>query len=171
MHKNTSPVKIAVFTFALALAISACESEKPAVTEAPKPAAATPPPAPAAPRSLFERLGGQEGLTAIVEGLISNIGADPRTRSHFTNINIGRFKTKMVEYLCEQTGGPCKYTGGAIKTMHEPLQLGNADFDAFMEDLTKSLDNKQVAQPDKDELLGILGKLRPDVVATYGGGP
>ncbi|MFH0352006.1 MAG: group 1 truncated hemoglobin [Chromatiales bacterium] len=169
MYKNTTPVRIAVFAFALTLAVSACESEKPAVTEAPKPAAA--PPAPAAPRSLFERLGGQEGVTAIVEGLISNIGADPRTRLHFTNIDIGRFKTKMVEYLCEQTGGPCQYTGGEIKTRHEPLQLGNADFDAFMEDLTKSLDNKQVAQSDKDELLGLLGKLRPDVVATYGGGP
>ncbi|MGH8473999.1 MAG: group 1 truncated hemoglobin, partial [Gammaproteobacteria bacterium] len=81
------------------------------MTEAPKPAAA-----PAAPRPLFERLGGQEGLTGIVEGLISNIGANPQTRLHFTNINIGRFKTKMVEYLCEQTGGPCKYTGGEIKT-------------------------------------------------------
>ena len=169
MHKNTSPVRIAAFAFALALAISGCESEKPAVTEAPKPAAARP--APPASRLLFDRLGGQEGLTAIVEGLISNIGADPKTRLHFTNINIGRFKTKMVEYLCEQTGGPCKYTGVDIKAAHAPLQLGNAAFDAFMEDLTKSLDNKQVAQSDKDELLELLGKLRPDVVATYGGGP
>lgn len=166
MYKNTTPVRIAAFTFALSLAISGCESEKPAVTEAPKPAAA-----PAASRPLFERLGGQEGLTAIVEGLISNIGADPRTRLHFTNINIGGFKTKMVEYLCEQTGGPCKYTGREMKATHAPLQIGNADFDAFTEDLTKSLDNKQVAQSDKDELLGILGKLRPDVVATYGAGP
>ncbi|MDQ3565564.1 MAG: group 1 truncated hemoglobin, partial [Pseudomonadota bacterium] len=135
----------------------------------PKPAAERP--APPASRLLFERLGGQEGLTAIVEGLISNIGADPKTRLHFTNIHIGRFKTKMVEYLCEQTGGPCRYTGGDMKATHAPLQLGNAAFDAFMEDLTKSLDNKQVAQSDKDDLLGLLGKLRPDVVATYGAGP
>ena len=170
MYKNTTPVRIAVFSFALTLAISGCESEKPAVTKAPKPAAAAPTP-PAASRLLFDRLGGQEGLTAIVDGLVSNIGANPKTRLHFTNINIGRFKTKMVEYLCEQTGGPCKYTGVDIKAAHAPLQLGNAAFDAFMEDLTKSLDNKQVAQSDKDELLGTLGKLRPDVVATYGGGP
>ncbi|MGH8472692.1 MAG: group I truncated hemoglobin, partial [Gammaproteobacteria bacterium] len=106
-----------------------------------------------------------------VEGFISNIGADPRTRLHFTNIDVGRLKPKTVEYLCEKTGGPCKYTGGEIKTVAKPLQLGNADFDAFMEDLTKSLDNKKVAQSDKDELLEMLGKLRPDVVATYGGGP
>ncbi|MGH8512686.1 MAG: group I truncated hemoglobin [Gammaproteobacteria bacterium] len=169
MHKNTTPVRIAVFTFALTLAILGCESEKPAVTEAPKPAAAAP--APAAPQPLFERLGGQEGLTAIVEGLISNIGADPRTRLHFTNIDITGLKPKTVEYLCEKTGGPCKYTGEEIKTMAAPLQLGNADFDAFVEDLTKSLDNTRVAKADKDELLGILDKLRPDVVATYGGGP
>jgi len=169
MYKNTTPVRIAVFTFALTLAISGCESEKPAVTEAPKPTVA--PPAPAAPRSLFERLGGQEGLTAIVDGLMSNIGADPRTRLYFTNIDLRRFQTKMVEYLCEQTGGPCKYTGGEMKARHAPHQIGDAEFDAFMEDLTKSLDTKQVAPSDKDELLGILGKLRPDVVATYGGGP
>ncbi|MGH8532181.1 MAG: group I truncated hemoglobin [Gammaproteobacteria bacterium] len=169
MYKNTTPVRIAVFTFALTLAISGCESEKPVVTEAPKPAVA--PPAPAAPRLLFERLGGQEGITAIVEGLISNIGADPRTRLYFTNIDIGRFKTKMVEYLCEQTGGPCKYTGGEMKARHAPLQIENAAFDAFMEDLTKALDNKQVAQSDKDELLEIHRKLKPDVVATHSGGP
>ena len=102
---------------------------------------------------------------------MSNIGADPRTRLYFTNVDLRRFKTKMVEYLCEQTGGPCKYTGGEIKARHAPHQIGNAGFDAFMEDLTKSLDNKQVAQSDKDELLGILGKLRSDVVATYGAGP
>lgn len=169
MYKNTTPVSIAVFTFALTLAVSGCESEKPAVTEAPKPAAA--PSAPAASRSLFERLGGREGLTAIAEGFISNIGADPRTRVHFTNVNMGTFKTKIVDYVCERTGGPCKYTGGEIKTMAAPLQLGNADFDAFVENLTKSFDNKQVPQADKDELLELLGKLRPDVVATYGAGP
>ncbi|MFH0343406.1 MAG: group 1 truncated hemoglobin [Chromatiales bacterium] len=168
---NTTPVRIAVFTCALTLAISGCESEKPAVAEAPKPAVAPPAPVPAASRPLFERLGGQEGLTAIVDGLMSNIGADPRTRPYFTNVDLRRFKTKMVEYLCEQTGGPCKYTGGEMKARHEPHQIGDAEFDAFMEDLTKSLDNKQVAQSDKDELLGILGKLRPDVVATYGAGP
>lgn len=157
---------VAAVGLSFMLVLVGCESEKPSE---PPPAAksAVPPPA---PQTLFDRLGGRDGINSIVEKLLTNIGGDSRIRAHFTNLDLTRFKTNMGDLMCQLAGGPCRYTGKEIKTAHKPFLITEEDYQAFMDDLSKSLDAQQLAQADKDEFFAMLDKLKPDVVATFGGG-
>jgi hemoglobin len=74
------------------------------------------------------------------------------------------FKQKLVDQVCQGSGGPCTYTGKDMKTAHAGMGLTNADFDALVEDLVKALDAAGVPQKEKDELLAILGPMRTDIV-------
>jgi hypothetical protein len=47
---------------------------------------------------------------------------------------------------------------------HQGLGLSDADFDALVEDLVKALDTLNVPEPEQNELLGLLGPLRGDIV-------
>ena len=76
----------------------------------------------------------------------------------------GADQQKLVDQVCQATGGPCTYTGLDMKTAHQGMGLTNADFDALVEDLTKALDAAGVQQKEKDELLGALGPMRADIV-------
>jgi len=74
------------------------------------------------------------------------------------------FKQKLVDQVCQGSGGPCTYTGKDMKTAHQAMGLTNADFDALVEDLVKALDAAGVQQKEKDDLLAVLGPMRTDIV-------
>jgi len=162
----TKPTKSLAATLLLTLlTVVGCGEDKPPTPAAGVPAPAAPQ-APAASQSLFDRLGGQEGLEAVVDALLVNIGADSRIKPYFNNLNQVRFKANNVAFLCEKTGGPCSYTGAEIKRVHKSLQITSEDFDAMMEDIGKTLDEKGVAEADKKELMDILASYKADIVSS-----
>src|SRR5690242_15025592 len=101
MHK-TSWAAIAA---GIALSISACGGTSKKEPEAPPAAEA----APAKP--LYDRLGGQGAITAVVDDFVANVAADARINAFFINTDIPHLKQMLVEQICVATGGPCKYTG------------------------------------------------------------
>lgn len=142
------------------LTVVGCGEDK-----APTPTAPAPAPA-AASQNLYERLGGQEGIEAVIDALLVNIGADSRIKHYFNNLDQLRFKTNMVAFLCEKTGGACSYTGSEIKKAHKSLQVTSEDFDAMMETTGKTLDEKDVAGAEKKELMELMASYKADIVSS-----
>ena len=113
---------------------------------------------------LYERLGGRPAIQAVVDDFIGNVAADARINQRFAGANIGKLKSNLVDQICEAAGGPCKYTGQNMKSAHAGMKITDAEFDALVEDLGKSLDKLKVQEGEKTELLTALGGMRKDVV-------
>jgi len=114
--------------------------------------------------SLYERLGGKPAITAVVDDFIGNVAADTRINKRFANADIPRLKGRLVDQVCEASGGPCKYTGASMRDAHKGMNITDAEFGALVEDLVKSLDKFKVPAKEKNELLGALGGMKPDIV-------
>ena len=71
---------------------------------------------------------------------------------------------KLVDQICEASGGPCTYKGMDMKTAHMGMGVGGGDFDALVEDLVGALDAFHVGAHEKDQLLGALGPMKSDIV-------
>ena len=132
---------------------------------APEPAPAPTPAQPAA-KSLYDRLGGQGAITAVVGELAANVAADARINQRFFNADIDSLKKRLVEFVCVATGGPCTYTGRDMATTHAGMDLVDDEFNALVDDLVKALDKFKVPEKEKGELLGAFGPLKPQVVAA-----
>ena len=122
-----------------------------------------------APKSLHDRLGGTAAIATVVDAFVANVAGDTRINKRFSRVAgdtaaMRQFKQKLVEQVCEGTGGPCKYTGLDMKAVHKGMGITDADFDALVEDLVKALDSAGVPPKEKDELLAILGPMRADMV-------
>ena len=117
-----------------------------------------------AEKSLYDRLGGKDAITAVVEDFVANVAGDKRINAFFANADIPHLKQMLVDQICEATGGPCKYTGKDMKTSHNGMNVKEADFNALVEDLVKSLDKFKVGEKEKGELLGALGGMKGDIV-------
>lgn len=115
-------------------------------------------------KSLYERLGGLPAIKAVVDEFAANIAADAAINARFANTDIPAFKQKLVDQICEATGGPCKYTGKNMVESHTGMKVSDAEFDALVGDLVKALDKLKVGDPERGELLGALGGMRPDIV-------
>ena len=117
-----------------------------------------------ASRPLYDRLGGQPAIQAVVDDFIGNVAADSRINGRFAGMNMARLKRLLVEQICEATGGPCTYTGRSMKAAHAGMRITDAEFGALVEDLVKSLDKFKVPAREKQELLAALGGMKGDIV-------
>ena len=115
-------------------------------------------------RSLYERLGGKDAITAVVKDFVATTGADPRISMFFTNADIPKLEQQMVDQICEATGGPCKYTGKSMKESHTGMKVRAEHFEAFIDDLTKTLDKFKVPEREKGEVLAAFRSMQGDVV-------
>ena len=134
-------------------------------------------------RPLYDRLGGEKGITAIVDDFITRVLADPRvnwerkgvTRGGFSlnrndsvawdpnAQNVDRLKKHMRQFIALATGGPTVYEGRDMKAVHTMMHVTNAEFDATIGDMKATLDKLQIPTDEQKELLAILESTRPQV--------
>jgi hemoglobin len=120
--------------------------------------------APAPEPSLFVRLGGLPALTAVTDKTIDLTATDPRTSRSFDGVKLKPLKQSIVSFLCQATGGPCKYEGESMANAHRGLGITSAEFDAMVGQLVDTLDQFKVPAKEKNELLQLLGPLKADIV-------
>jgi hemoglobin len=130
----------------------------------------------AAPRTLFERLGGMPAITGVVDELLQRVGQDPRIRQRFINAHMANLRARLIEQICGLSGGGCPYQGRDMKTVHRGMGITGADFDALMQDLVATLNHWRVPAREQSELLALLGPTKADIVevsgaASRGAGP
>jgi hemoglobin len=119
----------------------------------------------AAQKSLYERLGGLDAISAVVDEFIKIASADERINKKFAKtVQPERVRLHFIEQICMLTGGPCKYTGDSMKKAHRHMGMTEGEFNAGVEDLVKALDKFNVPQAEKDELLGALAKFKNEIV-------
>jgi hemoglobin len=115
-------------------------------------------------KTLYDRLGGQTALTAVVDDFVANVAADTRINQYFAKTDIPVFKQRLTEQLCAATGGGCKYTGKTMKDAHAGMGVTTADFNALVEDLGKSLLKFKVKKADQKQLVALLAPMKKDIV-------
>jgi hemoglobin len=120
-----------------------------------------------ASKSLFERLGGQPAIDAVIDDFAGNVLADQRINKKFARTNKPRLVAMLKSFVCSATGGPCQYTGLSMKDSHRNMAVTDAEFGALVEDLVKSLDKFKVPEQEKGELLAALGPLGPDIIEVH----
>ena len=130
--------------------------------------AAPPPPAPAASvpagPSLYTRLGGVDAIRAVVGDFLGRVAADQRVNAFFRGVDTGELAAKLTDQICQAAGGPCRYAGRPMRQVHAGMGISDADFDALVSDLAAALGHFNVGPQEKGDLLGVLGRLRGQIV-------
>ena len=114
--------------------------------------------------SLYERLGGLDAITGVVDAFVARCAGDGRINAKFARSDVPRLKKMLVDQVCEAAGGPCTYTGRTMKETHDGMRVTAGEFDALVEDLIATLDEFGVPKAEQDELLGLLAPMRDEIV-------
>ena len=107
---------------------------------------------------------GLGAITAVVDSFVARCAGDDRINGKFGRTDVPRLKKMLVDQVCEATGGSCTYTGRGMRETHDGMEVTAGEFDALVEDLVATLDEFDVPKAEQDELLGLLGPMRDDIV-------
>lgn len=108
-------------------------------------------------------------IRAVVNDYTVRILADPRVSPWFQHAasdpaNVEAYKSKLSDFICQGTGGPCKYTGADMIAAHKGRGVTEEAFQAVVEDLVAALGKLKVPEKEKTGLLAPLAPMKPAIV-------
>ena len=118
-------------------------------------------------KTLYERLGGYDAISAVVNDLLPRLMADTqlgRFWQHRGEDGINREKQLLVDYLCANAGGPMLYTGRDNQTSHKGMGVSESDWEAFMGHLDATLNSFSVPLQERNDVIGFVQGTRADIV-------
>jgi hemoglobin len=121
-------------------------------------------------KTLFERLGGNEGITKIVDAAVEGHMNNPAINSRFlpyleTPEKLAIVKQHTVEFFNAGSGGPATYHGRDMPEAHRGMNISAAEYMHAIDDIFVALDKHQIDDETKKDVLFILWSLKGTIIA------
>ena len=117
--------------------------------------------------TLYERLGGEEAVSAAVDIFYKKVIGDGRINSFFVDVDMAKQNRKMKSFLSYAFGANTPFSGKTMREGHAHLVrdgLNDGHFDAVKEHLQATLSELGVSVDMIEEVLGITESTRDDVL-------
>lgn len=117
--------------------------------------------------SLYQRLGGYDGVHEFVALVFPRVAQHPQLRRMFQGHGADSQQRQfqlVVELVCQRTGGPCAYIGRAMKPVHVGLGITPADWNTFMAIIDRGLDEMKYPPEVRTEFRALWASFRDGVV-------
>ncbi len=120
-----------------------------------------------AEKSLYERLGGYDAISAVVDSFLDKVWNDPRISRFFVGMGTdtrNQLRQKNKNLMCHNTGGPCKKINRPLKLAHAGLGITEKEFYIVVDHLADTLKEFKVPAREQEEVMSSVRKLKPKVV-------
>ncbi|WP_447556326.1 group I truncated hemoglobin [Vreelandella sp. EE22] len=114
--------------------------------------------------TLYERMGGESTIDAVVESFLYRVADDPELVGFFANTNIDYLASSLASQFCDVSGGPCRYEGPPMERAHQNMGITDAHFNRLVEHLDAAMQAQQVPLSARNAILGRLAPLHGDIM-------
>jgi len=93
--------------------------------------------------TLYQRLGGADGIARLVDDVIAAHLNNPLVRPRYENVkDIETLKRVSREFFCAGSGGPETYTGRDMLAAHKGMNVSEQEFLAVTDDIVGAMNKK-----------------------------
>jgi len=115
-------------------------------------------------RSLYERLGGTEGITQIANDVVDNHLSNPLIATRFESSDIDALKNAAATFFIMGTGGPEVYKGKDMLAAHKGMNIAANEYMSVLDDALSAMGKNNVGQREQEEVLFVLYSMRSQIV-------
>lgn len=120
-------------------------------------------------QSLFERLGGSSGISALVDDIVALHMENPVIRPRFrpyleTPDKLALTKKHLCAFLEAGSGGTAKYTGRSMQDAHRGMNINEAEYMAATDDILTALRKHAIDEQTQKDVLAIAYALKGDIL-------
>ncbi|HEX3780586.1 MAG TPA: group 1 truncated hemoglobin [Pseudonocardiaceae bacterium] len=116
--------------------------------------------------SIYEDIGGQEALIAVVDDFYLRVLADDKLAGFFAGSNMSRLKGKQVEFFAGALGGPQLYSGLSMREAHRGRGIAIEHFTLVAGYLSDALAAAGVPDELIGQIIGAIAPLAEDIVSA-----
>jgi hemoglobin len=116
--------------------------------------------------SIYEQIGGEETLVAVVDDFYERVLADAELAAFFDGVTMSRVKGMQIEFFAAALGGPDEYRGRSMKDVHRGRGIGPHHFDFVAKHLAGALRAAGVSEKSTESIIGVVAPLASDIVST-----
>jgi hemoglobin len=126
--------------------------------------------APPESTTLFERLGGTPGITAIVDDVIEAHMNNPAINARFMPYKdqperFALIRQHTIEFFSAGSGGPVEYKGRDMLSTHQGMNISPEEYMHVMDDIMGVLDKHNIDDESKKDVLAILWSLKGSIIS------
>lgn len=118
-------------------------------------------------KSLYERLGGYDGITAFVNDLLPRLQGDSQLGRFWQNRGddgIAREKQLLIDFISHNAGGSVYYTGRDMLLSHKGMKISESDWAIFLGHAGDTFTALQVPAQECDDVVAFVLSLKDDIV-------
>ncbi|OTF03477.1 group 1 truncated hemoglobin [Halorubrum sp. SD612] len=116
--------------------------------------------------TLYERLGGEPAIGAVVSDFYDGVLSDDRVSHHFDDVDMADQRSHQTKFLSAVTGGPLRYEGEEMAVAHDGLAITAAEFEVVATHLDEALREFDVDDADREAVMAAVAGFEDDVVGA-----
>jgi len=116
--------------------------------------------------TLYERLGGHDGIRAVVDDFYDRLLADDDIGPFFQGADLEKLRATQTDFLCEAAGGPETYDAEPVREAHIDVPFTPDHIQRAVELLHRSLDEFDVPDDDADAVVSAVAEYESDLLAS-----
>lgn len=121
-------------------------------------------------KSLFERLGGRQGISSIVDNTVENHMSNTAVNARFLPLldnpeHLALIKKHTIDFFITGSGGPNVYQGKDMVTAHTGMNISPAEYMHVVDDIFMALDKNAIDADTKKDVLSILWSLKGMIIS------
>lgn len=120
----------------------------------------------AASGTLFDQLGGEVAVAAVVDLFYDRVLADEELAGYFAGVDVDRLKAHQRRFVGQALGATRPYSGRSMERAHGHLGITDAAFDRVVGHLAAALADAGVDADTIDTIADTLAPLRADIVTA-----
>ena len=118
-------------------------------------------------KSLYQRLGGYDAISAVATDLLGRLRKDPQLGRFWANRGddgIRRELQLLIDFLCSSAGGPVFYSGREVPLIHRGMKISESDWKVFLGHVAATLEKFQVPPTEQSDVVTFLQSQKKDIV-------
>lgn len=120
--------------------------------------------------SLYERVGGRDTFSRLVDGFYRGVAGDPLLRAMYPD-DLEAARERLLMFLEQYWGGPTAYSDQRghprLRLRHQAFHINPEARDHWLDHMRRSVEALELAPLDRDELLDYLDRAAHAMVNTF----
>ncbi|AHF98326.1 globin [Halostagnicola larsenii XH-48] len=117
-------------------------------------------------RTLYERLGGEDAITAVVDEFYDRVMEDELVAGYFDGVDMQKQRAHQAQFISSVTGGPVDYSGGEMAAVHADMGISPSEFQAIATHLDDALRTFDVDEDEREAVLEEIASYQGAIVTA-----